>query len=57
MNEYETVRIVALIGWLILAVGALASYRMKWGQAFKMGFSWVAIFVGVFLLFDLVSAG
>ncbi|WFL77079.1 hypothetical protein P7228_13950 [Altererythrobacter arenosus] len=57
MNEYETVRIVALIGWLILAVGALASYRMNWGKALKMGFTWVAIFVGLFLLFDLVSAG
>lgn len=57
MNEHETVRIIALVGWLILVGGALASYRLSWGKALKMGLTWVAIFVGLFLLFDLVSGG
>lgn len=54
MNEFETVHIVALIGWLILASSALASYRLNWSSALRMGLVWVAVFIGLFLLFDIV---
>lgn len=57
MNEGQMVSIVALFGWLILAGSALASYRFSWSKALKMGLSWLAIFVGLFLLFDAVRGG
>ena len=57
MNEGQLVSLVALVGWLILVAGALASYRLDWSKALKMALTWVAIFVGAFLLFDLVRGG
>ncbi len=57
MNEGQMVSIVALLGWLILAGGALASYRLNWSKALKMMLTWVAIFAGLFLLFDAVRGG
>lgn len=57
MNDYEVVRLVALLGWLILAVSAFASYKLSWGKAAKLALTWVAIFAGAFLLFDLVAKG
>ena len=56
-GETSLVQIVALVGWLILAGSALASYKLSWGKAAKMALTWTAIFVGVFLLFDLVRGG
>ena len=55
MNEFETVHIVALAGWLILAGSAFASHRLSWSKALRMALVWVAIFLGVFLLFDIVK--
>ena len=57
MSEFETVHIVAMAGWLILASSALASYRLNWSSAVRMGLIWVAIFLGVYLLFDIVGGG
>ena len=56
MNEFETVHIIALTGWLILVSSALASHRLNWSKALQMALIWVAIFLGVFLLFDVVRA-
>jgi len=57
VNEGQLVSIIALIGWLILAGSALASYRLNWSTAFRMGLTWVAIFAGVFVFFYLVRGG
>ncbi|MCB2088284.1 MAG: hypothetical protein R3E18_05725 [Sphingomonadaceae bacterium] len=55
MNEFDAVQIVALLGWLILAGGALASYQLNWKSSVKMALVWAAIFTAVFLFFSLVS--
>lgn len=57
MNEGQWVSLVALFGWIILAGSALASYRLSWSKALRMGLTWVAIFVGLFLLFAAVGGG
>ena len=51
----STVSIVALLGWLILAGSALASYRMSWGKFAQLALTWLAIFVGLFLLVRLLG--
>lgn len=55
MNDYEIVRLVALVGWLILVGSAFASHKLSWGKTAKLALTWIAIFSGVFLLFDLVA--
>lgn len=57
MNEIDTVQIVALVGWLILAAGALAGYRLSWKKGLVMAFAWGAIFLAVFLLFQALRGG
>lgn len=47
------VQIVALIGWLILAGGAFASYKLGWKENLRMALTWAGIFVAVALLFSL----
>ncbi len=54
MNEFDTVQIIALLGWLILAGGALASYRLSWKEGLRMGFIWAVIFATVFLVFSIL---
>ena len=56
-SETQVVQIVALLGWLILVGGAFASHKMSWGKAARMALTWIAIFVGVFLLFQVVRGG
>ncbi len=51
MNELATVQIVALIGWLVLAMSAYASFRLDWKQSVRMALIWIAIFGGVALVF------
>lgn len=57
MNDMATLQIVALLGWLILAGSALASYKLSWRKALRMGLIWAAIFVGVAILFSIVGPG
>jgi hypothetical protein len=57
VNEGQAVSLIALVAWLILAGSALASYRLNWNKALKMALTWVAIFGGLFLLFDVVRGG
>ena len=54
MNEFGAVQIVALLGWLILAGSAFASYRLGWKESVRMGLVWAGIFVAVALLFSMV---
>lgn len=55
MNEYEIVRIISLVGFLILALSALASHRLNWSKSIRMGLIWIGIFLGVALLFSIVG--
>jgi hypothetical protein len=57
MNQYEIVAIISLLGWLVLAGSALASYRLGWGQMARMALTWLAIFVGLFLLVGFLVGG
>ena len=57
MNEYEIVRIISLVGFLILAASALAAHRLDLGKAVRMGLIWIAIFFAVALLFSIVGPG
>jgi hypothetical protein len=57
VNQYEIIAIVSLVGWLFLAGSALASYRLGWGQMARMALTWLAIFVGLFLLVGFFVGG
>lgn len=52
MNELAAIQIVALIGWLVLAVSAYASLRLDWKQSVRMALIWITIFGGVALVFS-----
>lgn len=54
MSQIQTVQLVAMIGWLVLVGSALASYKLSWRKGLTMALAWVAIFIGVFMLFTLV---
>lgn len=56
MNEASILSIVVMIGWLILAGSALASFRLGWSKMLKLALVWLAIFVGLFLIADLMGA-
>jgi len=56
MTEGALISIVALIGWLILAGSALASFRLGWSRILQLALMWLAIFGGLFLLADLFGA-
>jgi hypothetical protein len=42
--------LVALLGWLIVALSGYASYRLNWKKSVTMALAWAAIFVGVAVL-------
>lgn len=54
MSTYTIVSLVAMTGWLILMLSALASYRLGWGKTAQMALVWLAIFVGGTLLVGLL---
>ena len=56
MNEASILSIVVMIGWLILAGSALASFKLGWSKMLKLALVWLAIFVGLFLIADLMGA-
>ncbi|XUU60001.1 hypothetical protein ACRAQ6_10540 [Erythrobacter sp. HA6-11] len=56
MNDGALIGIVSLVAWLILAGSALASYKLSWGKIAQMSLTWLAIFLGVFVVFSLVGA-
>ena len=43
---------IASAAWLVLAGAGLASYRLRWGQIITMALAWLAIFLGLFVLFE-----
>lgn len=54
MSTYAIVSIIAMLGWLVLAVSAFASFRLSWGKTAQMALTWLAIFVGATLLVGLL---
>nr|WP_298927894.1 hypothetical protein [uncultured Erythrobacter sp.] len=57
MSETALISIVAMLGWLVLAGSALASFRMGWSKFLQMALVWLAIFAGGFLLVGLFMDG
>lgn len=54
MQTTSWVSIVAMLGWLILAMSALASYRLTWRKGIVLALTWAAIFTGVALFIGVV---
>jgi hypothetical protein len=55
MNQLAQVQLVALLGWLILAGSAFASYRLGWKENVRLALTWTGIFVAVALVFSLAT--
>ena len=55
MNEYDGIRLVALVGWLVLALSAVAAVRMNWKQGARLALIWIVIFGGVAILFSYLA--
>ena len=56
MNEGSLISIVALVGWLILAGSAFASFKLGWSKILQLALVWLAIFAGLFVIADLLGA-
>lgn len=56
MNEGMIISIVAMLGWLVLVGSALASFRLGWAKMIQMALVWLAIFVGLFVVANLLGA-
>jgi len=57
VNQFDGIQIVMLLGWLVLAGGALAGYRLSWKKGLVLALIWASIFAAVFLVFSLVRGG
>ena len=57
MTDMATISIIAMIGWLIFAGGALASYKLGWSKMAQMALIWVAIFAGAFVIVSFFMGG
>ena len=55
MNQFEIVHIVALVGWLVLAVGAFASYGLNWKTSLRHALIWAVIITGLMLLVTMIQ--
>ncbi len=54
MTGFEGVQIVALTGWLAVAIGAFASYRLSWKKSLQLIFIWTFIFGTLTLLISMI---
>ena len=54
MNEYPIFQIVALIGWLVLAVSAFAAHGLSWKTSLRHALIWAVIITGLMLLVTMV---
>lgn len=55
MSEYSIVSIISLLGFLVLAVGALSAHRLSLKKGLVMALAWGAIFAIVVLFIDVVG--
>ena len=54
-SQMETASLVALLGWLALAVSSYASYRLHWKKTVTLALVWAAIFVAAAGLVALIQ--
>ena len=55
MSEIQIVQIISLVGFLILAGSALASFRLSWSKALRLALIWGVIFCAVALFFSIIE--
>ena len=55
MNGGSWVSIVALLGWLILALGAYRSHRIGAKKTVVLALIWGSLFLGVAFFFTLIG--
>ena len=54
MNQFEVIQIIALVGWLILAVSAFAARGLNWKTSLRQALMWAVIICGLMLLITMV---
>tara|TARA_B100001057_G_C22462456_1_gene799403 strand:+ start:435 stop:602 length:168 start_codon:yes stop_codon:yes gene_type:complete len=54
MTDASLVSMVALVGWLILALGAYRSHQVNLSKTIRMALIWGCIFTGMAFFFSLV---
>jgi len=55
MNSVSWVSIIALVGWLVLALGAFRAHRVGAKQTIVMVLAWGAIFLLVAAIFSAIG--
>ena len=55
MNQFDTIQLISLSGFLVLAGSALAGHRLDWKKGVVMALTWAGIFVMVVLFISLVA--
>ncbi len=55
MSETALVAMVALLGWLILVIGAYRAHRIGARRTVRLALIWGSIFLAVTLVFSLLS--
>ena len=50
MNDITAISVFAMLGWLLVAGMSFASFRLSWGKTAQLALTWLAIFVGLFLV-------
>lgn len=50
MTTTQIVSIIAMLGWLVLVVSALAYHRLGSRQIVKFSLIWLGVFVGGFVI-------
>ncbi|MHA7818360.1 MAG: hypothetical protein ACX930_01805 [Erythrobacter sp.] len=56
MNDTALISIIAMLGWLVLAGSAFASFQLGWSKTLQLALVWLAIFAGLFVIADLMGA-
>lgn len=55
MNDITAISIIAMLGWLLVAGMSFASFRLSWGKTAQLALTWLAIFIGLFLVARLMG--
>ena len=55
MNGTAWVSIIALLGWLVLALSSFRAHRIGAGKTLVMGLAWLSIFFLVAAVFSTVA--
>ncbi|WEK48381.1 MAG: hypothetical protein P0Y56_01550 [Candidatus Andeanibacterium colombiense] len=55
MFRSDTALLMALVGWLVLALAGYSSYRLHWKKTVTMALAWLAIFVCLALVIALIQ--